>query len=324
MRILIAEDSLTQAVDLRRRLEGFGHEVLVTYNGREAWERLSARRENLVISDWLMPEMSGLDLCRKVRAELRSPYVYLILLTAKTHRHERLQGLQAGADDFLGKPIENVELEIALKTARRILEAQEVLQARARDLERANAALTSRALLDEQTGLKNAQGFREDLATALRQSEGDGLPLSLIHLELVPEATAVDRDEPADWPAAVTRSAGILRDETRSCDAAGRTGELGFGVILRGLAEDEALMIGDLLRTRIDDAVRGCASAVAYVGVVSTYPDHPPAGPAVLMAAGEAALAQAIRGGAGRIAYRDFSPTMSRANAATNGFNPGR
>ena len=132
MRILIAEDSLTQAVDLRRRLEAMGHEVAVTGNGLQAWKQIQARPERLLITDWMMPEMSGLELCRKIRTELSSRYVYMILLTAKSHRHERLQGLNAGADDFLAKPIDSVELEIALKTAQRIIAAQEALQDRAR------------------------------------------------------------------------------------------------------------------------------------------------------------------------------------------------
>jgi sigma-B regulation protein RsbU (phosphoserine phosphatase) len=100
MRILIAEDSQTQALDLRRRLEAMGHDVVVTADGLQAWNQLWDRPERLVILDWMMPVMNGLDLCRKIRDEIKSTYIYVILLTAKTHRHERLQGLSAGADDF--------------------------------------------------------------------------------------------------------------------------------------------------------------------------------------------------------------------------------
>src|SRR3954469_2193723 len=78
MRILIAEDSLTQAVDLRRRLEALGHEVVVAGDGLQAWKLIQARPERLVITDWMMPEMSGLELCRKIRTELSSRYIYTI------------------------------------------------------------------------------------------------------------------------------------------------------------------------------------------------------------------------------------------------------
>ena len=142
MRILIAEDSRTQAVDLRRKLESLGHEVTVAYDGRQAWNLLQSRPVPVAILDWLMPEMNGVDLCRTIRSEKALPYVYLILLTSKAHRHERLQGLSAGADDFLSKPLDTFELEVSLKTAQRIIAAQEALAARIRELEQANEQLT--------------------------------------------------------------------------------------------------------------------------------------------------------------------------------------
>ena len=135
-----------------------GHEVVVTADGLQAWNRLRDRPERLVILDWMMPVMDGLDLCRKIRAEITSTYTYIVLLTAKTHRHERLQGLSAGADDFLAKPIDHCELDIALKSAQRIIAAQEALIARARELERANQDLVRLAEHDELTGLLNQSG----------------------------------------------------------------------------------------------------------------------------------------------------------------------
>jgi two-component system, cell cycle response regulator len=134
MRILIAEDSLTQAEDLRRRLESLGHKVTVAGNGRQAWELLQSRPVRVAILDWLMPQMNGVDLCRLIRAEKTLPYVYLILLTSKDHRHERLQGLRAGADEFLSKPVDTHDLEVSLMTAERIIGAQNAMAARIREL----------------------------------------------------------------------------------------------------------------------------------------------------------------------------------------------
>jgi PleD family two-component response regulator len=232
---LIAEDSQTQAVDLRRRLEAMGHEVVVTTDGQQAWNRLRDRPERLVILDWMMPVMNGLDLCRKIRAEIKSTYVYVILLTAKTHRHERLQGLSAGADDFLAKPIDHCELDIALKTAQRIIAAQEALVARARELERANQDLVRLAERDELTGLLNQRGFQESLATAVSQARYDHLPLSLIRLELD------HRERLSEMLSLMTlqdlhlKVANLLRGESRDCDVSARVGEHGFALILPGL-----------------------------------------------------------------------------------------
>jgi DNA-binding response OmpR family regulator len=139
MRILIVDDSPTAAAYLRKKLVEMGHEVLVAKSGREAWQHLESQFESLVITDWIMPELSGPELCRRIRARGSTPYTYVILLTVKDLRKDRLEGLQAGADDFLTKPVDSVELVTALRTAERILSAQADLQRRVTELERNRA-----------------------------------------------------------------------------------------------------------------------------------------------------------------------------------------
>jgi two-component system chemotaxis response regulator CheY len=269
MRILIAEDSQAQAVDLRRRLKSLGYEVVVTSNGLDAWNHLQARPESLVITDWMMPEMNGLDLCRKIRCQSGSPYTYLILLTAKNHRHERLQGLNAGADDFLAKPVDTCELEIALKTARRIISAHEALHSRARELERANQELARIAMLDELTGLKNRRGLRDALADAIRQAREDNLPLSLVRLELIPSEKVQSPLEPTyhgELPASVAE---LLLAESRECDIAARVSELGFALLLPGVSEERALATAELLRVVITELLHDESGPRLLVGVAS-------------------------------------------------------
>ena len=290
MRILIAEDSQTQAVDLRRRLEALGHEVVVTYNGLEAWNHLRARPETLVITDWMMPEMNGLDLCRKIRGESGSPYVYLILLTAKNHRHERLQGLNAGADDFLAKPIDSCELEIALKTARRIIAAHEALQSRARELERANHELARLATLDELTGLKNRRGFREALAAAFRQALEDHLPLSLLRLELIAREEPLPPRELANSGDLLARVAELLRAASRECDTAARVSQFGFAMVLPGLHEQGALATADRLRGTLAETLCVRDGTSVHVGVASMAAEEPLLSEQDLLARCEAAL----------------------------------
>ena len=240
MRILIAEDSLTQAVDLRRRLEAMGHEVVVAGDGLQAWKLIQARPERLVITDWMMPEMNGLELCRKIRGELTSRYVYTILLTVKSHRHERLQGLNAGADDFLSKPIDSVELEIALKAAQRIISAQEALQTRARELEQAMAELARVATHDELTGLLNGRGFEEALVGAFGRAVADQLPLSLAVVEIDDVDRVRSGVRPEDWDRFLADLGRLCREVSRDCDLPARVGKHGFALILPGLATDSA------------------------------------------------------------------------------------
>ncbi len=277
MRILIAEDSQTQAVDLRRRLEAMGHEVVVTTDGMQAWNQLQNRPERLVILDWMMPVMNGLDLCRKIRAEIKSTYIYVILLTAKTHRHERLQGLSAGADDFLVKPIDHCELDIALKTAQRIIAAQEALVVRARELERVNQDLVRLAEHDDLTGLLNQRGFQESLATASRQAREDQLPLSLIRFELDHPDRLIILLSPTALQDLYVKVANLVREESRECDVSARVGEHGFAVILPGLTSDWALPVADRLRCALAEMVGARCRVTASFGVATMGPERSPA-----------------------------------------------
>jgi sigma-B regulation protein RsbU (phosphoserine phosphatase) len=127
MKILIAEDEMVSRRLLQSYLEWLGYEVAAAENGREAWELFRSGDFHIVISDWLMPEMDGLELIRRIRA-VRSPgYVYAILLTAKFQKEDMMAGMDAGADDFLVKPFDRDELRVRLRAGQRIVELETAL-----------------------------------------------------------------------------------------------------------------------------------------------------------------------------------------------------
>jgi DNA-binding response OmpR family regulator len=127
MKILIAEDQPASATFLRRTLDRMGHEVAVATDGAAAWQALRDNHAPALISDWKMPRLDGLELCRKIRALGGHSYTYVILLRAKVRREDRLEGLRAGADDFLAKPVDADELALRLESASRILAVHEAL-----------------------------------------------------------------------------------------------------------------------------------------------------------------------------------------------------
>ncbi len=304
MRILIAEDSQTQAVDLRRRLESLGHEVIVTTDGHQASNQLCQRPERLVILDWMMPAMNGLEVCRKIRSEIKASYTYIILLTAKTHRHERLQGLSAGADDFLVKPIDQVELEIALKTAQRIIAAQEALVARTRELERANQDLLRQAEQDELTGLKNQRGFHDALAQAIRQAQDDQLPVSLLRFELDHPEHLVESLAHQALQELHLKIANVLRAESRECDIPARLSDHGYALILPGLTPDWALPVADNLRGLLAERAMAGGRLTASFGVATVGPEG---SSAQLLKACESALEQARAEGGDRVIHFELA-----------------
>jgi phosphoserine phosphatase RsbU/P len=122
VRILIADDDRLSTTMLGRTLDQWGFEVIVAHDGAAAWEAIVAEKPPaLAILDWMMPQIDGIDLCRRVRATaLRSP-VYLILLTARNSRADLVAGLEAGADDYLTKPFDPDELRARIHVGRRTL-----------------------------------------------------------------------------------------------------------------------------------------------------------------------------------------------------------
>lgn len=141
MKILIAEDERIPRQLLQFQLEQWGHSVVVAENGRRAWELLQKHDCQLVISDWEMPEMTGIELIRKIRETERAGYVYSILLTSKSERSAVIAGLTTGADDYLAKPVNKDELQARLQPGLRILELEQRLADRHRELEVRNCLL---------------------------------------------------------------------------------------------------------------------------------------------------------------------------------------
>lgn len=119
--VLVVEDSLPLRILLQTTLQDGGYDTVAVENGREALERLRSGYFPIVISDCIMPEVDGLDLCRTIRAHHTDRYTYIILITAKNSRDDLIRGLDAGADEYLVKPVHELELLARLRTARRIL-----------------------------------------------------------------------------------------------------------------------------------------------------------------------------------------------------------
>ena len=150
MRILLAEDDAVSRLLMQRTLQGFGFEVVLAADGRRAVEILSAKDgPRLALVDWIMPELDGPAVCREVRTRQgEDAYVYILLLTSKQSSEDIVEGLEAGADDYLTKPCHPSELRARLRTGQRILSLEEKLV-------QAREEMRERATRDCLTGLWN-------------------------------------------------------------------------------------------------------------------------------------------------------------------------
>lgn len=125
MKVLIAEDDTDSRELLSWFLHKLGYQVVAARNGEEAWKAYQKERFRLVISDLLMPDVGGLELCRRIRAATSTVYTYIIVLTALIDKKNYLEGMQAGADVFVTKPFDLDELKARLLAAERIISFQE-------------------------------------------------------------------------------------------------------------------------------------------------------------------------------------------------------
>jgi sigma-B regulation protein RsbU (phosphoserine phosphatase) len=138
MRVLVAEDSFASLSRLASMIADWGFDVRRASDGNEAWQILQeAEPPPMAVLDWMMPEVDGLELCRRVRDEPRLQSSYLVLLTARVDQDDVVAGLEGGADDYLTKPVNPSELRARLNTGQRIVSLQQSLAERIHDLESA-------------------------------------------------------------------------------------------------------------------------------------------------------------------------------------------
>ncbi len=121
MRILIAEDDPVSRELLRHAIAALGHEITEAADGRAGWEAFQKAPADVVITDWMMPEMDGPTLCRRIREVKTRHYVYVVFLTVVNGRTSYLEAMDAGADDFLNKPLDREQLKARLRVAERIV-----------------------------------------------------------------------------------------------------------------------------------------------------------------------------------------------------------
>lgn len=134
MKVLVAEDDLISRKLLAKTLDRWGHEVVTASDGQEAWEAFHKQDVHFLITDWMMPRMDGIELCRRIRSQYRDRLVYIILLTVKNQKEDIVVGMEAGADDFITKPFDRNELLARFRAGERVLNLEQQL-AEAKKLE---------------------------------------------------------------------------------------------------------------------------------------------------------------------------------------------
>jgi diguanylate cyclase (GGDEF)-like protein len=252
MQILIAEDDPVSRRLLEVTLSKWGYKVIACVDGQAAWEVLQQPdAPQLVILDWMMPRMDGLQVCRNVRDPDKhplQPYVYIILLTAKSQKTDMVMGLEAGADDYLTKPFDAQELRVRLRAGRRILDLLDEL-VRAREIMRAEACKDSLTQLNTRAAVLEL--LEQEIYRSQRSVNRD-MPVSLVVADLDHFKFINDTYGHLSGDVVLREAARRMREAVRPYDSIGRYGGEEFLVVLSDCDAVGALALAE----RLIDAVR--------------------------------------------------------------------
>jgi diguanylate cyclase (GGDEF)-like protein len=244
VRILIADDDPISSRLLERTLVRLGHEVEVVSDGPDAVTALlRPDAPRMAILDWDMPGADGLVVCRVVR-QRTGPYIYVILLTGRDSRDDIVKGLESGADDFLSKPFDALELRARLRSGGRVLDLEEGLL-------KAQEALRIQATSDDLTGLSNRRVVLEQLERELRRARHEKKPIAVAMADLDRFKEINDRHGHAAGDAVLRQVARCMQLELREYDCIGRYGGEEFFFVLPGCDDDAALIAMERVRARV-------------------------------------------------------------------------
>jgi two-component system chemotaxis response regulator CheY len=313
LRILIAEDDAVSRIILRRAVEMFGHECLAAEDGEKAWE---IYREtpgvDAIISDWMMPGMDGLELCRKVRGEERDGYTYFIFLTALGDRDHLLTGLEAGADDYLSKPLDRDELQVRLISVRRVTELHRRLAFQNGELEVLNRKLFEQSREDPLTRLGNRLRLREELEALRGRVERYGHNYSAVLCDVDYFKLYNDHYGHLAGDEVLQKVAETIADHCRSGDTAYRYGGEEFLIILPEQSQEAAAIAGRLRRAvedlRIPHEAKDPPGIVTISAGVATLSAGANKSADDLLEEADTALYRAKQSGRNRVASYDGTP----------------
>lgn len=242
LRALIADDDPVSRRMLSRWLQRWDYDVVEAADGTAAWDILTSDvAPRLAILDWVMPGLTGPEVCKLVRRSSPARYTYVLLLTARDEKKDLVEGMEAGADDYLIKPFDYQELQARLRAGRRILELES-------DLIAAREALHEQATRDPLTWLWNRYAILDILDRELERGRRQGTPVSVVMADLDHFKRINDSHGHQVGDSVLRETARRMQDAVRTYDAVGRYGGEEFLMVFPGLEHEGAVQLADRLR----------------------------------------------------------------------------
>lgn len=313
MKILVAEDDPVSRRILEGLLSGWGYECVAVASGDEAWRLLRGEdAPRLAILDWALPGLDGDQICQAVRSRPGDRYIYILLVTARSGKTDLVKGLAAGADDYLSKPYDPLELQARLLAGRRILDLQE-------QLIEAREALRLQATRDALTGAWNRRAILDILERELLRADREHKSVGVVLADLDHFKRINDTQGHLAGDAVLREVVRRMSEAVRPYDTVGRYGGEEFLIVLPGCDAANSGKLAERLREVV--AAEPVAHAEGHIattlslGVVALGEPMPHNLHAVLQAA-DLALYRAKHKGRNRVEVGSFAETFARPGDA--------
>jgi two-component system cell cycle response regulator len=297
-RILVAEDEITFRHMLKTFLTKWGYEVVVVGDGLEAWKMLQREdRPRFAVLDWMMPKMDGVEICRAMREKKPAPYTYLLLLTSRDQKQDIVEGLEAGADDYLIKPFNPQELRARIHAGERIIELEDRLI-------RAQEALRDQAAHDPLTGLLNRRACLDSLSAELSRGRRAGNPVCIVMVDIDHFKNINDSHGHLAGDEVLCEVARRMRSSLRPYDTIGRFGGEEFLLVLPGCSLDAGVKLAERMCQLVRSAPAKARDKSVDVSIslgVAFARQPVPGDLEALLASADAALYRAKEAGRNRV-----------------------
>jgi len=251
-RILVVDDHEDNIELLRARLEARGYEVFGANDGQAALDQVESVCPDLILLDVMMPRMDGMEVVRRLKSNKSLPFIPVIMQTALDSTENKVEGLDAGADDYITKPINFAELEARVNSLLRIKVLQSDLSSRERELSELNDKLRQISLTDGLTQVENRRSLEERLHDMWQHSVRLHEPIALVMCDIDKFKSVNDNYGHQAGDSVLKEFAQLLKSEAREIDRVGRYGGEEFLLILPGTVLDAAVTFAERLREKVE------------------------------------------------------------------------
>jgi two-component system cell cycle response regulator len=298
LKVLVIDDSPVSRKLVELALSQKQYSLIFATTGQEAMKLFEEHRPALVIMDWMTPDLTGEEICQRIRSRSGNSYTYIIVLTGRTDKSSVVEALDGGADDYLTKPFHRGELIARVGVGMRMIELH-------RQIETKNVLLEQLALTDALTGLPNRRAIENWAATQLSGAARHGFSFWVVQADLDHFKQVNDTFGHEAGDAVLKKFAKILKDHLRRSDLCGRLGGEEFLMVLTHTTRENALAAIERIRAELEMTpliFRGCTVAVtASFGLAGFEGNQSPSGFTKLQRLADAALYSAKRKGRNRV-----------------------